>query len=165
MSINNLNDLFVHLLKDIYYAEKQIQKALPDMAEKADSSELRDLLNKHKDETATQISRLEKAFEMVGEEAKGEKCPAIEGSRKETRELMDEVNDADTLDAAMIAACQAVEHYEITRYGTIISYAGTLGNDDVVDLLRNTLAEEEDADSRLNRLAEDKLNKQLTILS
>ncbi len=160
MAISNLNDLFVHLLKDIYYAEKQIVKALPDMISKADSSELSKLFSAHKAETENQIKRLEKVFDKLGETAKGEKCPAIEGILKETRELMDEVDDADTLDAAMIAAAQAVEHYEITRYGTIISYADTLGHDECVNILRDTLAEETDADSKLNRLAEDKLNKQ-----
>ena len=160
MAISNLNDLFVHLLQDIYYAEKQIVKALPDMIEKADSSELGTLFSDHKAETQTQISRLEKVFDLIGQPAKGEKCPAIEGILKETRELMDEVDDADTLDAAMIAAAQAVEHYEITRYGTIIAYADMLGHDEVVDILRDTLSEEDDADSKLTRLAEDKLNKQ-----
>ena len=160
MAISNLNGLFVHLLKDIYYAEKQIVKALPDMISKADSSELSDLLSAHKDETHNQITRLEKVFDSIGEDAKGEKCPAIEGILKETRELMDEIDDADTLDAAMIAAAQAVEHYEITRYGTIIAYADLLGQEEAVNILRDTLAEEEDADSKLNRLAEDKLNQQ-----
>ena len=160
MAISNLNDLFVHLLKDIYYAEKQIVKALPDMISKADSKDLGKLFEGHKSETEQQITRLEKVFDLIGETAKGEKCPAIEGILKETRELMDEVDDADTLDAAMIAAAQAVEHYEITRYGTIISYADMLGHEEVVNVLRDTLAEENDADSKLTRLAEDKLNKQ-----
>ena len=160
MAISNLNGLFVHLLKDIYYAEKQIVKALPDMISKADSSELSDLLSAHKDETHNQITRLEKVFDSIGEDAKGEKCPAIEGILKETRELMDEIDDADTLDAAMIAAAQAVEHYEITRYGTLITWAAELSLDkEVTNLLRDTLSEEDSADEKLTALAEERLNE------
>lgn len=160
MAISNLNDLFVHLLQDIYYAEKQIVKALPDMIEKADSNKLRTAFEEHLAETKQQISRLDQVFKLIGEDAKGEKCPAIEGILKEARELMGEIDDPSTLDAAMIAAAQAVEHYEITRYGTMITYANQLGMGEAVDVLRNTLAEEEDADSKLSRLAEDKLNAQ-----
>ncbi len=160
MAIKNLNDLYVHTLKDIYYAEKQILKALPKMMKKADSSQLAALFSEHKAETETQVNRLEQVFKIIGEPAKGEKCPAIEGIIKETEELMSEVEDADTLDAAMIASAQAVEHYEITRYGSLISWAERLGHEEVVNILRDTLGEEKDADSKLTRLAEDHLNQE-----
>ena len=158
MAISNLDDLFVHLLKDIYYAEKQIIKSLPDLIGNAGNADLKKAFEDHKAETETQIERLETVFDLCGEAAKGEKCPAIEGILKETKELMDEVDDASTLDAAMIAAAQAVEHYEITRYGTIISYAEQLGKDEVVTILRDTLAEEVAADDKLSNLAKTHLN-------
>ncbi len=160
MAISSLNDLFVHLLKDIYYAEKQIVKALPDMAAKASSDDLRAAFEEHLAETRQQISRLEDVFSLVGEDARGETCPAIEGILKEAREMMGEIDDARTLDAAMIAAAQAVEHYEITRYGTMITYADQLGLGEAVTILRETLAEEENADAKLTHLAESKLNAQ-----
>ncbi len=149
-------------MQDVYYAENQILKALPKMASKASSSELRKAFEQHKTETEGQVRRLDEAFSTLGEKAKGVKCHAIEGIIKEAEELMDEVKDADTLDAALIAAAQAVEHYEITRYGTLISWAELLGLEQVSNTLRDTLDEEKDTDSRLTRLAEDHLNRQAT---
>ena len=160
MKIKNLSDLFEHTLKDIYYAEKQIVKALPKMVKAADSSELAHAFESHLEETKEQIVRLEKVFEMLGKKAAGEKCPAIDGILTEGEEMMKEIKDPDTRDAAMIAAAQAVEHYEITRYGTLVSWGELLGNKDAVKLLSATLKEEHAADSKLNKLAQGKLNKQ-----
>ncbi len=158
MSVTNLKDLFVHTLKDIYYAEKRILRALPKMIEKAENSKLRRAFESHRSETQEQVSRLETVFGLIGEEAVGEKCPAIDGILKEAEELMDEVSDAATLDAAMLSAAQAVEHYEITRYGSLITWAQELGLDDAVGTLRETLAEEKSADAALTHLAEHRIN-------
>lgn len=156
---SNLKDLFMHGLKDIYYAENQITKALPKMAEQATAAALRKGFEDHLKETKEQIKRLDQVFELCGEKAQGEKCPAIEGIIKEGEEMMTEIKDGETRDAAMIAAAQAVEHYEIARYGTLIAWAEMLGMKEAQNLLRDTLAEEKDTDAKLNRLAEDKLNK------
>ena len=160
MKIENLSDLFEHTLKDIYFAEKQIIKALPKMVKAADSKELAKALDMHLEETKQQVVRLEEVFKLLGKKAEGEKCPAIEGILKEGDELMKEIKDPDTRDAAMIAAAQAVEHYEITRYGTLVSWGELLGLPEAVELLSKTLKEEHGADSKLNKLAEGKLNKQ-----
>jgi ferritin-like metal-binding protein YciE len=160
MKIANLSDLFEHTLKDIYYAEKQIVKALPKMAKAADSPELARAFESHLQETKEHIVRLEKVFELLGKKAVGEKCPAIDGILTEGEEMMKEIKDPDTRDAAMIADAQSVEHYEITRYGTLVSWGELLGNKDAVKLLSATLKEEHGADSKLNKLAEGKLNKQ-----
>jgi ferritin-like metal-binding protein YciE len=160
MKIENLSDLFLHTLKDIYYAEKQIVKALPKMSKAADAKELARAFDAHLEETKGQIVRLEEVFKLLGKKAEGEKCPAIEGILKEGDELMSEIKDPDTRDAAMIAAAQAVEHYEITRYGTLVSWAELLNLPDAGKLLAATLKEEHAADSKLNKLAEGKLNKQ-----
>ncbi len=160
MKIKNLSDLFEHTLKDIYYAEKQIVKALPKMAKAADSPELARAFETHLQETKEHIVRLEKVFEILGKKAVGEKCPAIDGILTEGEEMMKEIKDPDTRDAAMIADAQSVEHYEITRYGTLVSWGELLGNKDAVKLLSATLKEEHSADSKLNKLAESKLNKQ-----
>lgn len=158
--IKDLNDLFVHTLKDIYYAEKQILKAMPDMIENASSSDLKSAITAHQSQTEAQVDRLEKVFSQIGEDAKAVKCPAIEGILKETKELMDETSDDATRDAAIISAAQAVEHYEITRYGTLATWAEQLGYTDAIGLLRETLSEEEETDEKLTRLAEDQLNAQ-----
>lgn len=159
--MKTLKDLFVHQLKDIYYAEKQILTALPEMASKADSDQLRKTFEDHLEETKGQKERLEKVFEILGEEAKGETCPAIDGIIKEHKHIASEVEDPDALDAAMIANAQAVEHYEITRYGTLIAWADQLGLPaDVKSLLEETLDQEYNADTQLSQLAESKLNKE-----
>jgi len=160
MKVENLNDLFVHTLKDIYFAERQIVKALPKMVKAADSQELAKALENHLEETKEQVSRLEQVFKIVGVKAEGEECPAIEGILEEAKELMEEIKDPDTRDAAMIGAAQAVEHYEITRYGTLVSWGKLLGLKDAVKLLSATLQEEHDADSKLTKIAESKLNKE-----
>lgn len=158
--MKNLEGLFEHFLKDIYYAEQQIHKSLPKMAEKADSSDLRDAFEHHRTETEEQIENLKKVFEKCGIKLEGEKCEAIEGILEEGEEIMDEAEDGDTRDAGMIAAAQAVEHYEITRYGTLVSWAKQLGKDDCAQLLQKNLDQEYSADEKLNKLAETRLNKQ-----
>ena len=158
MSIENMNDLFVHTLKDIYYAENQILKALPKMSKKTESPDLKAAFDAHLTETKGQVERLKEVFKLVGEKPAGEECPAIEGIIKEAEELMEEIEDANTLDAAMIAAAQAVEHYEITRYGTLASWAGELGLDDAAALLEETLAEEKATDLKLTELGESRIN-------
>ncbi len=160
MKIENLSDLFLHTVKDIYFAENQIVKALPKMVKASDSKELAHAFEAHLEETKEQITRLEKVFKLLGKKPEGEKCPAIEGILKEGEELMKEIKDPDTRDAAMIAAAQAVEHYEITRYGTLVSWGELLGLTDAVKILAVTLKEEHGADAKLNKLAENKLNKQ-----
>lgn len=160
MTISNLNDLYVHTLKDIYYAENKILKALPKMAKKADSAQLRTAFEQHLTQTEGHVKRLEQVFQICGEKPSGEKCPAINGIIDEAEELMGEIKDADTRDAAMIAAAQAVEHYEITRYGTLVSWSNLLGLKDAARILEQTLAEEKDTDLKLTRLAESRLNRE-----
>lgn len=158
--INDLRGLFLHTLKDIYYAEQQVKKLMPEMAEKASNKELKDSIGGHLNQAQTHIDRLEKVFKAIGEKAEGVTCQAMDGIVKECRELMSEVEDAETRDAAIISSAQAVDHYEITRYGTLATWAEQLGLDDaVVDHLRDSLGEEEESDEKLTRLAEDKLNQ------
>ncbi len=152
MAIKNLEDLFEHTLKDIYFAENHIHKHLPDMIKKASNSKLKKALEDHRKETAGHIDRLKTVFEAIGKKAEGEECPAIEGIVKEASELLSEIKDNDTCDAAIISAAQAVEHYEITRYGTLITWAEELGLDKkVASLLGDTLDEEESADEKLTK--------------
>lgn len=154
--IKTMDDLFLHVVKDIYYAEQQILKSLPDMIEMATNRELSSGLRAHKEETEKQVGRLEQVFKLLGEEAKGVNCPAIDGILKEAKELTGEVDDKQVLDAAIVAAAQAVEHYEITRYGTLIAWAEELGRDDVVRLLTTNLNEEKAADKKLSSVAESR---------
>lgn len=155
-SIKTMDDLFLHTLQDIYYAENQIVKNLPKMIDKATNRELAGGLRMHLDETKKQIERLEQAFEKLGEKPKATNCPAMDGILKEADEIVGDVADKDVLDAAIVAAAQAVEHYEITRYGTLIAWAGSLGHDDVVRLLTTNLNEEKAADKKLTTIAERK---------
>jgi ferritin-like metal-binding protein YciE len=154
--IKTMDDLFLHVVQDIYYAEQQILKSLPDMIELATNRELSSGLRSHKDETEKQIGRLEQVFKLLGEEPKGTTCPAIDGILKEAKEITGEVDDKQVCDAAIIAAAQAVEHYEITRYGTLIAWAEELGRDDVVRLLTTNLNEEKAADKKLSTVAESR---------
>src|SRR6478609_11640814 len=156
--IKTLDDLFVHTLRDIYYAEQQIAKSLPDMIEKATDEALRNGIETHLAETKGQIVRLEKVFQMHGIEAKGVDCPAIDGILDEASEVAGDIDDKSVLDAALIAAAQAVEHYEITRYGTLIAWAKQLGRPDCASVLEETLKEEKAADSKLTSLAERDVN-------
>jgi ferritin-like metal-binding protein YciE len=148
-----MDDLFLHQLQDIYYAEQQITKALPKMIEQATNRDLSAGLKNHLQETETQIQRLDQVFAKIGEDPKGVDCPAIDGLIKEANETAGEVDDKQVLDAAIVAAAQAVEHYEISRYGTLIAWAETLGHDDVVRLLTTNLNEEKAADTKLNAIA------------
>ena len=159
MAEKDLNELFLDTLKDIYYAEKQILKALPKMAKAANSDKLRAAFEKHHDETEGQVERLEKIFELLGKAARGKKCDAIEGILTEAKEHMDEIEDPQVLDAGMIGSAQAVEHYEITRYGTLITWAKQLGHDDAAKLLESNLKEEKHADQLLSEIAESTVNK------
>lgn len=157
--IKTLNDLFVHTLRDIYYAEKQIVKALPDMIEKATDPTLRQGFKSHLEETKNHVARLEQVFKMHGVEAKGVDCPAIDGIIEEANEVAGEVDDKQVLDAALIAAAQAVEHYEMTRYGTLIAWARQLGRSDCASLLQQNLDEEKAADKKLTQMAEAQVNR------
>ncbi|MFA5898180.1 MAG: ferritin-like domain-containing protein [Hyphomicrobium sp.] len=158
MKIDKLSDLFLHTLQDIYYAENHIVKALPKMIKASDSRELSKAFTDHLEQTKEHVVRLEQVFELVDRKPKAAKCPAIDGILEEAKELMDEIKDADTRDAAMIAAAQAVEHYEITRYGTLVSWANLLGLGSAAKILEKTLKEEYGADSKLTKIAESHLN-------
>jgi ferritin-like metal-binding protein YciE len=160
MAVKTLHDLFVHTLGDIYYAENQILKALPKMAEQATSSELKEAFQQHLEETREQVKRLEQVFQMCKVPAKGEKCDAIEGIIKEADGLLEEIEDDEVRDAGMLAAAQAVEHYEISRYGTLIAWAEQLEMDDAIDLLEETLEEEKNADRLLTEIAEGDVNEE-----
>lgn len=157
--IKTLDDLFVHTLRDIYYAEQQITKKLPDMISKATDPALKSGFETHLAETKNQIKRLEQVFKMHGVEAKGVDCPAIDGILKEAGEVAGEVDDKTVLDAALIAAAQAVEHYEITRYGTLIAWAKQLGRDDCAAVLQENLDEEKATDTKLNSMALSSVNR------
>ena len=157
--IKTLNDLFAHTLQDIYYAEQQIAKNLPDMIEKASDPSLKNGFQTHLSETKGQITRLEKVFEMHGAQAKGVDCPAIDGILKEASEVAGDIDDKQVLDAALIAAAQAVEHYEITRYGTLVAWAKQLGRSDCAAVLQKNLDEEKAADQKLTAMAEKSINR------
>ena len=158
MAEKHLNELFVDTLKDIYYAEKQIYKSLPKMAKAAISDQLRAAFEKHHDETEHQIERLEQIFELLGKPARGKKCDAIESILDEGKEVMDQYADTPALDAGLLAAAQAVEHYEISRYGTLKTWAEKLGHKEAVKLLNETLAEEKKTDDTLSKLAVSEVN-------
>jgi len=156
--IKTLDDLFVHQLQDVYYAENQITKALPKMISLATDPGLKAGFEQHLTETQNQIKRLERVFEMHGQKAKAVDCPAIDGIIKEANEIAGEIADKDVLDAALLASAQAVEHYEITRYGTLIAWAKQLGRNDCAAVLAENLAEEKATDEKLTAMAESKVN-------
>jgi len=157
--IATMDDLFVHTLRDIYYAEKQILKNLPDMIEKATDANLKQAFTSHLGETKGHVERVEQVFKMHGVEAKAVNCPAIDGILKEANEVAGEVDDKQVLDAALIAAAQAVEHYEMTRYGTLVAWAKQLGRNDCAAVLQKNLDEEKGADKKLTTLAESSINR------
>jgi ferritin-like metal-binding protein YciE len=157
--IQTFDDLFVHTLKDIYYAENQIAKNLPDMISKAADPTLKQGFEAHLKETKEQIRRVEQVFQLLGVETEGVDCPAIDGILKEANDVAGEVADKQVLDAALIAAAQAVEHYEITRYGTLIAWAKQLGLHDCATLLEANLKEEKATDEKLNKLALTNVNR------
>ncbi|WP_315926998.1 ferritin-like domain-containing protein [Mesorhizobium sp. SP-1A] len=156
--IETLNDLFVHTLRDIYYAEQQIEKALPQMIDKATAPELKAGFEKHLEQTRGHIRRVEQVFEMHGAEAEEVDCPAIDGILEEADDVSGDVDDKQVLDAALIASAQAVEHYEMTRYGTLIAWAKQLGRDDCARVLAENLKEEVETDRKLTEMAESKIN-------
>ena len=151
--IKTMEDMFVHGLQDIYYAEQQITKALPKMIEKATNRDLAAGLKSHLEETNSQIERLQKVFQKLGKDPKAADCPAIDGLIKEADAVTGEIDDKAVLDAAIVASAQAVEHYEIARYGTLIAWAEELGHDDVVRFLTTNLNEEKAANTKLNTVA------------
>jgi ferritin-like metal-binding protein YciE len=151
--IKSMEDLMLHELQDIYYAEHQITKALPKLAEKATNRDLKQALKSHLDETNKQIERLDQVFRKLGQSPKGVDCPAIDGLIKESNQVMGEVEDKQVLDAAIVGSAQAVEHYEIARYGTIIAWAEELGHHEIVRLLNTNLNEEKAANTKLNSVA------------
>ena len=158
-SINTLDDLFVHTLQDIYYAEQQIAKNLPTMIDKASDPQLKQSLQQHLGETQNQIRRVEQVFQMHGQPVKGTTCAAMDGILEEASDILGVANDNDVKDAAIIAASQAVEHYEITRYGTLVAFAKELGRQDCAAVLQQNLDEEYATDKRLTALAESRVNR------
>lgn len=154
MATKTLDDLFHDTLRDIYYAEKKILKALPKMARGAQAPELKAAFDKHRGETEGQIDRLERVFKIIGKTARGKKCEAIEGILAEGDEILEDFKDSPALDAGLISSAQAVEHYEITRYGTLKRWAETLGYADAVSLLDETLQQEGATDEGLTALAD-----------
>jgi ferritin-like metal-binding protein YciE len=157
--IRTLDDLFVHTLQDIYYVEKQIVENLPTMIGKASDPGLREALRAHLLETEGHVSRVEQVFEMHGQPVKSTDCPAIDGILSEAEDIMGDCDDAEVCDAAMLSAAQAVEHYEITRYGTLIAFAKQLGRSDCASVLEQNLAEEKAADAKLSGIAESRVNR------
>ncbi len=158
MAIKTLEDLFHETLKDIYYAERKILKALPKMARGAQNEKLKAAFLQHKEETEGQVERLQQVFEIIGKRPRAKTCPAIDGIVEEGEEIMEEFKGSPALDAGLLAAAQAVEHYEISRYGTLRAWAQQLGYTDAVKLLEETLAEESKTDEALTKLAEKAVN-------
>jgi ferritin-like metal-binding protein YciE len=158
MSIKTLEDLFMHTLKDILYAERKILKALPKMERQATDPKLKAALSLHRDQTEDHVVRLEEVFEILGKPARSAKCDAMVGLIDEAEGLMAEINDTETMDAALISLAQAVEQYEIARYGTLVAWARELGQTQSAALLKTTLDEEYSADKALSKLAESRLN-------
>jgi ferritin-like metal-binding protein YciE len=156
--METFHELFEETLKDIYYAEKAILKALPKMAKKASSKKLQTAFTRHEKETEGQVARLDQVFELLGKRAAGKNCPAIDGIIEEAEEVMKEAKDETIRDAAMLAAAQAVEHYEISRYGTLVAWAEKMQMGDAAALLEETLDEEKATDEKLTVLAESEIN-------
>jgi len=156
--IKTLDDLFVHTLQDIYYAEQQITKALPEMIEMASDPQLKQAFQTHLGETEQQIQMVEQVFRMHGHDPEGVTCPAIDGIIDEAQDIAGDIDDPQVLDAALLAAAQAVEHYEITRYGTLVAWAKQLGREDCASVLHQILDQEKATDQKLSRIAESKIN-------
>ena len=159
MTVKTLNDLFLETLKDLYYSEKKLVQTLPKMAKKASSPTLREAIERHLGETEAHVTRLEEVFATMDKKPVSKKCEAVEGLIKEAEELLGEIEDASTLDAAIISSAQTVEHYEIARYGTLVCWARQLGLKDAEFILQKTLDEEQSADKKLSRLAEEYINQ------
>lgn len=159
MKTKTMEDLFHETLKDIYYAERKILRALPKMARGATSPDLKAAFQKHKDETEIQVERLQQVFELIGKPARGKTCPAIDGILEEGEEALQAFADSPALDASLIAAAQAVEHYEMARYGTLRRWAEVMGMKDAAKLLDQTLQEEGMTDEALTQLADTSINQ------
>jgi ferritin-like metal-binding protein YciE len=157
--IHSMDDLFLHGLQDLYYAENQIVKALPEMVEKASDKQLAQSFKAHLEETKGQVKRLEQVFKMLGKEPQGVDCPAIDGLIDEAQDIAGDIDDKQVLDAALISAAQAVEHYEIARYGTLMAWAKTLGHQEAIRLLKQNLEEEKATDEKLSKMAEKSVNR------
>jgi ferritin-like metal-binding protein YciE len=155
-----MKDLLLTFMQDVYYAERQILKALPKMAKASGSEELKNALLHHREETQGQVERLQKAFESLGKRARGITCEAINGLIEEGEEVIEEFPEGHVRDAGIVACAQAVEHYEMARYGTIVAWAKAVGADDVARLMQETLEEEKKADTTLNQLARREINQQ-----
>jgi ferritin-like metal-binding protein YciE len=160
MSMKTMNDLLITFMQDVYYAERQILKALPKMAKASENEELKQALMHHREETQGQVERLERAFEALGKRARGQTCEAIKGLIEEGDEIVEEFEAGTVRDAGILACAQAVEHYEMARYGTIVAWAKAVGADDVARLMQATLDEEKKADTTLNQLAQRRINQQ-----
>jgi ferritin-like metal-binding protein YciE len=158
-SEKTLEDLFLETLKDMYFAEKAILKALPKMAKAADGDQLREAFEHHREETQGQVERLERIFELMDKPARGKTCEAIQGLVDEAKEVMLDFKNSDALDAGLLASAQAVEHYEISRYGTMKAWATQLGMREAAQLLDATLREEKRTDELLSKIAEDSINR------
>ena len=158
-AVKSMEDLFLHTLKDIYYAEKLIYRSMPKMMKQATSPELKQAFEKHREETEGQIERLEQIFEECESAARGVRCEAMDGIIAEAKDIMEEVEDDQVRDAGILAAAQTVEHYEISRYGTMIAWAEQLGMKNAVKLLKQTLDEEKKTDKLLSQLAESTVNQ------
>ena len=159
MAVKSVNDLLLDELRDIYHAEKQLVKALPKMAKKAKSDELRQAFEHHLEETKGQVERLDQVFQQLDARSSGQRCEAMEGLIEEAKEMMDDVTTPEVLDAAMITAAQKVEHYEIASYGSVCALAEALGHKDAARLLEETLNEEKAADQKLNQIALSGVNQ------
>ncbi len=156
--IASMEDLLLHGLQDMYYAENQILKSMPQMIEKASNPKLKQMIEQHQKETQGQIERLKKVFEMHGQEPRGKECPAMDGIIREGQEVMQEVQDPELRDVAIVGAAQAIEHYEITRYGTMTAWAQEMKRRDVAKLFKEILEQEKATDKKLNQMAESRVN-------
>jgi ferritin-like metal-binding protein YciE len=158
-AMKSMEDLFLHTLKDIYYAEKLVLRVMPKMMKQASSPELKQAFEKHHTETEKQIERLDQVFEECNSAARGVRCEAMDGILAEAKDMMEEVEDAEVRDAGLVAAAQSIEHYEISRYGTLAAWAQQLGMKNAPKLLQQTLEEEKKADRQLSELALKKINQ------
>lgn len=158
MATKTLDDLFYETLRDVYYAEKKLVGAMKKQARSAQDADLRQAFTAHREETETHVERLQQVFEMIGKRARAKTCDAIEGIIAESEEIIEDFNGAPALDAGLLAAAQAAEHYEISRYGSLITWAESLGHQDAAELLKQTLAEEKAADEKLTQLAKTAVN-------
>ena len=159
MPVKTAHDLFIEQLRDVYHAEKQLAKALPKVAKAAHSDKLRQAIELHKEQTDGQIERLEQVFDSLDERKRGKRCEAMEGLIEEAQEMMEEIKTPEVRDAALLAAAQKVEHYEIASYGTLRAMAEAMGHQEAEKLLAQTLEEEKETDQKLNQLALSEINK------